>query len=816
MTKKKSHKRKRRRKAIKPDDFFEAAGITIARYGRFIQFQSHRTTEQQRQIEAHQASMYPQVISEINDRVSRIRQLVSQYDPLTLLQRGYWAMSASMLGKMSEHEYSFEDGIMVRMIDYVQAVIVSTPPAQATVELTDEGWQQLHDEVQELYQSLFLTFHIVNSARLKATQPDYDIDYDFFCVQAQMHATFVRSLRYPAHDWEFLEDFLGPHDDEFRKLFGISVGNFVDGIRRIHHSLMRNNIAAIKDMYEEHQKAMQQLDAMEEPDLPGLMAHLAENPEWQQRMESIAGRIMGLHLFELERFTNLPPQLLDELSLEPGKDKTFFAPGDYTGWPLRVFPTKWRPFLKIDGKHYCFELINIMDDVYRAMQRLICRLDPDYVNKWNDRQKEASEQRPIELLQELLPGAIVYRSLYYPWKQDETGKAKRCELDGLLIYDDMLLAVEVKGGAFTWTTPLTDFPAYLKSIKDLLKKPADQATRFLQYLRSSETVAVYNEQDHEVATLSHGRFRVVIPLCVTLDALTTAAYQINELKAVGITVPETVCSLAIDDLRVYRDIFPSAIFFAHFIQKRYEAEHDPLVHVNDELDHLGLYLAHLNYVRHVQVLTSNLGAEVRSWDGYRKEIDEYYFQSQCEPEQAKRPYPAVSTRMSEIIACLNAKGLPGRCRCASVLLDMPKESRDDFEIAFEKALTRSLERGQPSPFHIQGESSVTVFCDAPGIQALSADDKREYTLAWMTRANVASRLLLSVFCDAEGCVESVDWEELRLKDIPQEQRSQIKAMAVSQAKRRISKHLKEHGKIGRNDLCPCGSGRKFKRCCGNR
>jgi uncharacterized protein len=22
------------------------------------------------------------------------------------------------------------------------------------------------------------------------------------------------------------------------------------------------------------------------------------------------------------------------------------------------------------------------------------------------------------------------------------------------------------------------------------------------------------------------------------------------------------------------------------------------------------------------------------------------------------------------------------------------------------------------------------------------------------------------------------------------------------------------GKIGRNDLCPCGSGRKYKRCCG--
>ena len=26
-------------------------------------------------------------------------------------------------------------------------------------------------------------------------------------------------------------------------------------------------------------------------------------------------------------------------------------------------------------------------------------------------------------------------------------------------------------------------------------------------------------------------------------------------------------------------------------------------------------------------------------------------------------------------------------------------------------------------------------------------------------------------------------------------------------------HVKEHGKIGRNDKCPCGSGDKFKKCC---
>jgi uncharacterized protein len=26
---------------------------------------------------------------------------------------------------------------------------------------------------------------------------------------------------------------------------------------------------------------------------------------------------------------------------------------------------------------------------------------------------------------------------------------------------------------------------------------------------------------------------------------------------------------------------------------------------------------------------------------------------------------------------------------------------------------------------------------------------------------------------------------------------------------------RETGKVGRNDLCPCGSGKKYKKCCGS-
>jgi len=42
----------------------------------------------------------------------------------------------------------------------------------------------------------------------------------------------------------------------------------------------------------------------------------------------------------------------------------------------------------------------------------------------------------------------------------------------------------------------------------------------------------------------------------------------------------------------------------------------------------------------------------------------------------------------------------------------------------------------------------------------------------------------------------------------------LKQAAEKLKEKRITKAIKTSGKIGRNEPCPCGSGKKFKRCCG--
>ena len=65
-----------------------------------------------------------------------------------------------------------------------------------------------------------------------------------------------------------------------------------------------------------------------------------------------------------------------------------------------------------------------------------------------------------------------------------------------------------------------------------------------------------------------------------------------------------------------------------------------------------------------------------------------------------------------------------------------------------------------------------------------------------------------------------------LRDVPEEQieekmtdavDSVISADQLAQIRalynRRPKQMVRKHAKVGRNDMCPCGSGKKFKNCC---
>ena len=110
------------------------------------------------------------------------------------------------------------------------------------------------------------------------------------------------------------------------------------------------------------------------------------------------------------------------------------------------------------------------------------------------------------------------------------------EADGLLTYDDHLFVLEVKAGDFTYTSPATDLPAHIESLKNLVFSRAGQSVHRLS--ESGPEVSIFDADHNEIGRIRRSDFRHVTVCAVTLDAFTELAARANHLRNVGINVGE--------------------------------------------------------------------------------------------------------------------------------------------------------------------------------------------------------------------------------------------------------------------------------------
>lgn len=487
-------------KSQKPDEVFSKGPFTMARFEKKVVFETNWQEGEFEEYQKHLVEEYPKVVEGIDILVSKIKDLIEVLPPEHLLQRAWWEQIRACRNVETEEEIGAEEVISLRMVGYVQSVIAAVQPAEAQKErscVTEEEWKELRSKVGHLFKQIYTTYQICRTAKNRADDPDLDMNFEEFHVKAQLYWD-VRGKRYPVHQTTYLEEMFLPHTDVLQRIFGISGGQFISEIDKIRHVLLFgiqdlfDNIEQFqRDTLDAINKSVNSLPSNYEPNPPDLMAKVIKENDWQERGDDIFGRLLGMKLFDVQETTTLPEQLLEELSWLPGEDKDFFAEGEFCGWPLRLWPIFKRPFIRLGGRYYCFDLNSLFDNLYRVMQRIILCLEPDYKETWNTIQRIQSEGLPFKYLEHLLPGAKVLREVYYRGKTG-MGGTNWCEADGILIYDDHLFIVESRGGAFTYTPPSTDFQAHIASLKNLVLKPATQGLRLLDYLKSAESVPLFD------------------------------------------------------------------------------------------------------------------------------------------------------------------------------------------------------------------------------------------------------------------------------------------------------------------------------------
>ncbi|MBK8178537.1 MAG: hypothetical protein IPK67_06535 [Planctomycetes bacterium] len=572
---------------------WEMGGIQAARFGKTIYHRNALSPLEHKKLIAQMVAAFPDVVKRPDSLVTMIVDETKALAPIALLHQVAWAhihavmsKSRSALEPPQEHH---------RALRYLQSVIVSSAPAVDQCSCSQDGLDRLLRHVREIYTILTLEFFLSRSAHQERNDPAFDSKIDGFAVGVQLDWIFVRGERFQAHEIPRLRALLMPHSDALERCFGVRAEQLVEGFARVLTTLTFGPVSAIH-AYQSLDAELVQLAAntpREAQEVAEFARTLADGPLGEKAAE--VRRQLGPDLFEVLPSTELPLSLLDLLASEPGSGSQFLASGEYRGLPLRQMPTSLKPFLQFAGRYYCFDA-HFIDDIYRSIQRALVNAEPDYREQWNLAQESTSVQLTVDRLAMLFPGAKIYQRVYYAAKTGLAGRLNWCETDVVVLVDDILVAVEIKAGAFTSTSPATDFDGLKKSARELIEKPAQQANRLLKTLLEGGMLELCDSDHKPSAMLDASSFGQCIAMCVTLDSFTHLAAKAEYLTPLGIDLaanPAWVLNL--DDLVVYSEILRIPGQFIHFMKERLLAIREGFPTPDDELDHLGPYLHHLKY-----------------------------------------------------------------------------------------------------------------------------------------------------------------------------------------------------------------------------
>lgn len=804
----------------KPDDYFRRGPIEIARFGKETIFRSNWEKEEFEKFQNALVSKLPEIKIEINALVSDISERVRKHKPLDLLLRAYFEMMILHTNIDGEFKETKESVQSVLSLEYIQNLVATIDQDYSEKEeLSDQEWVDLSKNIIKLYDKIIFEYFLSESTWQRRNERISNEEVKFR-YEAQMHWTNVRGERYPVHEELHLKDLLLCHSDSLEQTFGITADFLISEVSKIFQSLMFGYFEAVEQLIkiqEEFSKEFKQ--RMKKSDAPreniDYFGEYIDKNEPADRYGEAMGLIYGLDLFDLAKVTNLPNSFLEHLSWKPGEDAEFFAEGEFKGWPLRITPISRRPFLKIDDRFYCFSLYALFDHFYRTIQRTVIQQCPDQKVLWMNRQKENTELLPFRYLRRLLPGCLAQRQIYYKWyPKKNSAKKQWCETDGFVQFGDHLIIIEVKAGAFTYTSPANDFGAYVKSIENLLLRPSDQGARFLDYINRAEKANLYDKDKKLVETLERKSIRKVTICALTIDPFTEIASQIQHLKGIGIDVGTApTWSVSLDDLRVCSELFPNPLIFLHYLENRIEASKNPNVNTNDEMDHIGLYFENNNYSLYTDNLKGKSDAKI-SWRGYRDKINSYYSERLYNPDLVPPFFPKVPTFIKAIFDYCSKN--PKRfVELVCFLLDASQDCKNQISAGIANALTRQPLVKRACYHSTTGEYRISIACWQPILFKPKRSLFREFAKTQMFCHDESDRKILELYFDGENKIINLQWDNLLESEILPSEGNKLRELARQLKKRRLDHYVRNHGKIGRNTACPCGSGEKYKKCCGN-
>lgn len=791
------------------DEFYSNGKIELGRSGNLVSVKNKYTAEEIKNRNKMIASHIEEAKDEINELINAIVEKIHRCDPLFLLLSATDVAMSSLIHVVSEIQIDQDSITNMRLIEYIQSVLVAQPYEEFSIDedKQSEMVMEIFADIENLFMkcqffNLIWAAHAQEQGELKKE----DIDY---IVESQLMSN-VRGHRYQFQQLDDLEKLLGPHSDKLIEVYGETAESIIEGLRKLEISLSSGKLDSLNDFINDYEEFQRKAEGKTFDEVEALL----EEKRQSHATQNYLSKCFGTDLYDVKKVTNWDDRLIESLSWSIGENTDLFQKTEYPGWPIQDLPVQKRPFIKIKDIVYCFDYYNLFDNIYRVLQKNIKEHDPSYVTVWAQIQQDASESLVAEKFAHLLPNAEIHIGNYYP----AAGSLKQMdENDIFVICDGVVIIVEVKAGSFTYTPAITDYPAHKKSFETLIGKADYQCIRTQNYLGNCNgIVTFYNEDKTEKFKIDNKTIRRIYTICVTVDNFNVFEAKIEKTNFFNSS--SGTIAISMDDLDVYEDYFDSEICFLHYLKHRKAATRIRNLTLNDELDHLGLYISQNIYEDYVN--------DFRDCDsfvanGFREDLDAYYAGVHNSHIAVDKPKQVIPQYIQEIFNYLEKNDIDGRTELGEFLLDFAYDERERLDESIRGRVVRQKQLGYMTPMWVEFDFfSYCYFVNIPGIESLTERHRMKYTYANMIdrKQNICWYIFLNL--NNEGQIASLTAKKLSQSQYAVEGFTEDEIYTYIEE---MKARRKEHGasippvhkkKVYPNDLCPCGSGIKYKKCCG--
>lgn len=760
------------------------------------------------------------LLKEMEITATHIRNLIVNMPPEDLLGYIYAQFMMDTTNDRSlvskEDETDSPDDSMTEMqflLEYVHAVLASDVSPD-DVKFDEAKCVELFERSRELRQQALL-YAMFSSAEKQ--------DSDMANIEFHSKTKWVtlRGNRYQVLEGEFYRYVLAPHNDVLKDIYGVGAAEIATGFQDIADSARSGQVNAIQEMMKHFLAAQNFAEQHKKPMEDVMESWFKENADRMQSVGQAMNDVLRGGIANVSHHTKLPTELLADLAYQRGEDVDFFAAGNFAGTPFRTLPARKKPLIKLESGYYAIDPCFTRDSGYRALLHNLLQRKPDYAKSFKDRQKTMSECAFFEILDTQLSGAKIYQEVYY---KDPVTK-QWSENDTLILIDDVLFLVEAKAGAAaTIASPAIDFKRHIQSVQDLVIKAYKQCERFFNYLNSSEEVPLYRLEDgkhQECGRIRHADYRVMIPIGLTVESFSPFSAFCKELPQIQpLLGKHGFVSMSIDDLFVLKRFLPTSGAFAHYMEVRQAVASIKHVLLFDEFDHLGAYITKNRFDQDSLEQLNSGKTDMLIWNGMSDIVDKHF--ERLNWETCPVPAQFFPDEVCKLLEALGKTRAPGWLSADSYIRDYDNLTRKDLAKLLSD-FGRTLSQHPSRYFALAGDEQPLF------VWMQSAAHKPEWDMindkAIATALYTRSTDVISIFIEvnAAGIYSNAFHFRVNVPEARTDENAHIfedagrmgnsnRTMSLDTSTTVVNAELIQ--KVGRNEKCPCGSGKKYKKCHG--